>query len=110
MTPCAQTRGPGDRGKRRRATLVLTWHATEAASVNLAGRYSSRSFGTIDDSDIVAHTYQGFEGFLVADARANLRIGKRWNAAVGVENLGNDKYSFLPFPQRSFTAELSYRW
>jgi iron complex outermembrane receptor protein len=96
---------------RRRATLVLTWHATEAASLTLAGRYSSRSFGTIDNSDIVTHTYQGFEGFLVADARANLRIGKHWNAAVGVENLTNDKYFlFHPFPQRSFTAELTYRW
>ncbi|HEX8571587.1 MAG TPA: TonB-dependent receptor [Allosphingosinicella sp.] len=96
---------------RRRATLVLTWHATEAASLTLAGRYSSRSFGTIDNSDLVTHTYQGFEGFLVADARANLRIGKHWNAAVGVENLTKDKYFlFHPFPQRSFTAELTYRW
>jgi iron complex outermembrane receptor protein len=96
---------------RRRATLVMTWHATEAASLTLAGRYSSRSFGTIDNSDIVTHTYQGFAGFLVADARANLRIGKHWNAAFGVENLTNEKYYlFHPFPQRSFTSELTYRW
>lgn len=96
---------------RRRATLVLTWHAGEAASLTLAGRYASRSFGTIDNSDVVAHTFQGFEGFLVADARANLRIGKHWNAAFGVENLTNDEYYlFHPFPQRSFTAELTYRW
>lgn len=96
---------------RRRATLVATWHASEAASLTLAGRYSSRSFGTIDNSDIVAHTYQGFEGFLVADARANFRIGKKWNAAFGVENLTNEKYYlFHPFPHRSFTAELTHRW
>jgi iron complex outermembrane receptor protein len=96
---------------RRRATLVATWHASEGASLTLAGRYSSRSFGTIDNSDVVAHTYQGFEGFLVADARANFRIGKKWNAAFGVENLTNEKYYlFHPFPHRSFTAELTYRW
>jgi iron complex outermembrane recepter protein len=96
---------------RRRATLVATWHASEAASLTLAGRYSSRSFGTIDNSDIVAHTYQGFEGFLVADARANFRMGEHWNAAFGVENLTNEKYFiFHPFPQRTFTAELTYRW
>ncbi|HEX8263248.1 MAG TPA: TonB-dependent receptor, partial [Allosphingosinicella sp.] len=96
---------------RRRATVVLTWHASEAASLTLAGRYSSRSFGTIDNSDPVTHTFQGFGGFLVADARANLRIGKHWNAALGVENLGNDRYYlFHPFPQRTFTGELTYRW
>lgn len=96
---------------RRRATLVATWRESETASLTLAGRYSSRSFGTIDNSDVVAHTYQGFEGFLVADARANFRIGEHWNAAFGVENLTNEKYYlFHPFPQRSFTAELTYRW
>ncbi|HEX8467897.1 MAG TPA: TonB-dependent receptor [Allosphingosinicella sp.] len=96
---------------RRRATLVMTWRASDGASLTLAGRYASRSFGTIDNSDIVAHTYQGFEGYLVADARANFRVGEHWNAAFGVENLTNDKYYlFHPFPHRSFTAELTYRW
>jgi iron complex outermembrane receptor protein len=96
---------------RRRATLVMTWRASEAASLTLAGRYSSRSFGTIDNSDVVTHTFQGFEAYLVADARANFRIGEHWNAAFGVENLTNEKYYiFHPFPQRSFTAELTYRW
>ncbi|HEX8063410.1 MAG TPA: TonB-dependent receptor [Allosphingosinicella sp.] len=96
---------------RRRATLVMTWRASDAASLTLAGRYSSRSFGTIDNSDVVAHAYQGFEGYLVADARANFRIGEHWNAAFGLENLTNEKYYlFHPFPQRSFTAELTYRW
>jgi iron complex outermembrane receptor protein len=96
---------------RRRATLVMTWRASDDASLTLAGRYSSRSFGTIDNSDSVTHTFQGFEAFLVADARANFRIGEHWNAAFGVENLTNEKYYlFHPFPQRSFTAELTYRW
>ncbi|MFL6843455.1 MAG: TonB-dependent receptor [Allosphingosinicella sp.] len=96
---------------RRRATLVLTWHPDQSAALTLAGRYSSRSFGTIDNSDIVTHTFQGFEGYFVVDARANFHIGKRWEAALGVENIGNEKYFiFHPFPQRSFTGELTYRW
>jgi iron complex outermembrane receptor protein len=96
---------------RRRATLVATWHAGAGTSLTLAGRYSSRSFGTIDNSDPVGHTFQGFEAYLVLDARANFRIGKHWDAALGVENLGNDKYFlFHPFPQRTFTGELTYRW
>ena len=96
---------------RRRATLIATWHASQGASLTLAGRYASRSFGTIDNSDPVGHTFQGFEGYLVVDARANIRVDKHWTVALGVENLGNDKYYlFHPFPQRSFTGELTYRW
>lgn len=96
---------------RRRATLVATWHESERTSFTLAARYASRSYGTIDNSDPVSHTFQGFDGYFVIDARADFRIGRHWNAAVGVENLGNDKYYlFHPFPQRTLTAELSYRW
>jgi iron complex outermembrane receptor protein len=96
---------------RRRAAVVATWHESADASFTLAGRYASRSFGTIDNSDPVFHTFQGFDSYFVVDARADFHIGRHWNAAVGVENLGNDKYYlFHPFPQRTLTAELSYRW
>ncbi|MEA3002200.1 MAG: iron complex outerrane recepter protein [Sphingomonadales bacterium] len=96
---------------RRRATMVATWREGERASLTLAARYASRSWGTIDNSDPVSHTFQGFEGYFVVDARADVRVSRHWRAAVGVENLGNDKYYlFHPFPQRTLTAELSYRW
>ena len=96
---------------RRRATLVATYHAGERAAFTLAGRYASRSFGTIDNSDIVTHTYQGFEGYLVLDARATFRLTEHLEAAIGAENLTNDRYFlFHPFPQRSVSAEISYRW
>jgi iron complex outermembrane receptor protein len=96
---------------RRRATLVATWHEPGGAAFTLAGRYASRSWGTIDNSDRVGHTYQGFEGYLVLDARANIPVGKRWRWAVGVENLTNRRYYvFHPFPQRTLTGEIAYRW
>ena len=62
---------------RRRFTLAATWHAGDRTAFTLAGRYSSRSFGTIDNSDIVAHTYQGFEGFVVLDARSVRVLDRR---------------------------------
>jgi len=96
---------------RRRATLVATWRAGERAAFTLAGRYSSRSFGTIDNSDGVAHTYQGFEGYFVLDARATFRLTHHLEAALGAENLANARYFlFHPFPQRTINAELTYRW
>jgi iron complex outermembrane receptor protein len=96
---------------RRRATLAMTYRPSEAASLTLAGRYASRSFATIDNSDTVGHTFQGFEGYLVVDARASLRLGRHLEAAIGVENLTNDRYFlFHPFPQRALTAEIGFRW
>lgn len=96
---------------RRRATLVATYRVDPRLSFTLAGRYSSRSFATIDNSDPVTHTYQGFDGYFVLDARATFRLTEHLEAAVGAENLTNDRYFlFHPFPQRSVTAEIGYRW
>lgn len=96
---------------RRRATLVATYRVTPSLSFTVAGRYSSRSFATIDNSDPVTHTYQGFEEYFVLDARMTYRFGPHLEFAAGVENLNNDRYFlFHPFPQRSVNAEISYRW
>ena len=97
---------------RRRATLVATYHAGDRAAFTLAGRYASRSFGTIDNSDIVTHTYQGFEGYLVLDARATFGSTDHLEAAVGADNLTDARYFLLP-PLSA--AELQcrarrYRW
>ena len=96
---------------RRRATLVATYRVDPRLSFTLAGRYSSRSFATIDNSDPVTHTFQGFEGYFVLDARMTYRFGPHLELAAGIENLSNDRYFlFHPFPQRSATAEITYRW
>jgi iron complex outermembrane receptor protein len=92
-----------------RASLVATYRPDDAWAFTLAARYADRSFGTIDNSDIVSHTYQGFEGYLVLDARAHYEIGNHWSAAFGIDNLNNRKYFiFHPFPQRTFLLELKY--
>jgi iron complex outermembrane recepter protein len=96
---------------RHKATIVATWRPTDAAAVTLAGRYASKSYGTIDNSDFVGHTYQGFEGYFVADARVSYALAPHWRLAAGVENLTDKRYFlFHPFPGRTFTAELGWRW
>ena len=97
---------------RRRATLVadLAGRPRRQPSPSPA-RYSSRSFATIDNSDPVAHTFQGFEGYFVLDARATSGSSRIWSVAAGVENLNNDRYFlFHPFPQRAFSGEIAWRW
>jgi iron complex outermembrane receptor protein len=92
-----------------RGEAVATYHATDALDLTLAGRYSDRSFGTIDNSDPDSHTFQGFDGYFVLDARAHYQIDDNWSASVGVDNLNNDKYFlYHPFPQRTFVMEIHY--
>ena len=94
----------------RKATIVATWRPTDAIALTAAGRYASRSFGTIDNSDPVSNTYQGFGSYVVADVRASFRVTPHWQMAVGVDNVANRKYFlFHPFPQRSVSAELMWR-
>ncbi len=92
-----------------RGEAVATYHATDALALTLAGRYSDRSFGTIDNSDPNSHTFQGFDGYMVVDARAHYQVDDNWSASAGVDNLNNDKYFlFHPFPQRTFVMEIRY--
>ncbi len=94
----------------RKATIVATWHPTDAIALTAAGRYASRSYGTIDNSDPVSNTYQGFGSYVVADVRASFRMTQHWQMAVGMDNIANRKYFlFHPFPQRTVSAELTYR-
>ena len=94
---------------RLRWTTVATWRATDRLTLTTAARYASRPYGTLDNSDPIGHTYQGFEGYFVVDARAAYQIDRHWSAAIGVDNLNNrDYFVFHPFPQRSVLAELHY--
>ncbi|RAK59837.1 TonB-dependent receptor [Phenylobacterium hankyongense] len=106
---------PAAQGKRTpqvprfRWTAVASWRATERLTLTGAARYSDRVYATIDNSDPLTHTYQGFDGYLVADVRATYRLNDHWSAAVGVDNLGGrDYFLFHPFPQRSALAEIKY--
>lgn len=93
-----------------KATLVGTWRPVDGVSLTAAGRYASRFYGTLDNSDVVGNTYQGFYKYLVVDLRAQFKIGEHYTLGLGVDNVGNDRYFlFHPFPQRSFQADLTWK-
>ena len=94
-----------------RANLVATYSPNDDWAFTLAGRYVDDVFGTVDNSDRFSHTFQGFEGFMVWDVRVKWDVDDHWTAAIGIENLGDaDYFLFHPFPQRTATAELEYRF
>jgi iron complex outermembrane receptor protein len=92
-----------------KATVVGTWRPTDAISLTAAGRYSSRNYGALDNSDVVGNTYGGFYKYLVIDLRAQVKASEHMTFAMGVDNVNNDKYFlFHPFPQR--TAFVQAEW
>ena len=92
-----------------RGSMLATWHATDDLALTLGGRFSEASFGTIDNSDTYHHTYQGFDGYIVMDARANYQWNDNWSFSLGIDNLNGANYLlFHPFPQRTFVMEIRY--
>lgn len=96
---------------RWRSTLAATYRPDDKWTFTVAGRHVDRTYATIDNSDTVSHTYQGFEGFLAFDARVSYAFDRHWTLAAGVENFNDaDYFLFHPFPQRTATAELNFRY
>lgn len=92
-----------------RLAFTSTYRPSDALTFNLAGRYSSKLYTTLDNADVNYNTYQGFAEWFVMDTRANYRVNHNWSAGVGIDNLLNRKYFlFHPFPQRTFVANLKY--
>lgn len=93
-----------------KANAVVTWRPSDRIALTTAARYASRNYANLDNSDTVGNTYQGFYKYFVIDARATFKVTERFDFAVGVDNLGNDRYFlFHPFPQRSFTAQVNWK-
>lgn len=94
-----------------RATLVATYRPDAKWAYTLAGRYTGTQYGTVDNSDVNSATYQGFQGFFVADARVQYLMNQKLSFAAGIDNLNNRKYYlYHPFAQRSMFAELKYTY
>ena len=94
-----------------RGEAVATYHVDDdALALTLAGRYSDRSFGTIDNSDPDLPDLPGLRRLSGAGCPRPLSDGTTIGASsAGVDNLNNDKYFlFHPFPQRTFVMEIHY--
>ncbi|HEV7609447.1 MAG TPA: TonB-dependent receptor [Steroidobacteraceae bacterium] len=90
-----------------RANALASYRFGPRWTTTLGARYSGRQYNTLDNSDPNAFTYTGTSSFLVFDARVRYRIGERWIASAGIDNLGNEHYwAFHPYTQRTLAVEL----
>lgn len=89
-----------------RANAVATWEKDDFGAT-VGARYSGRQYNQLDNSDHHGAAYTGTSRFLVFDARVHFTRG-RLRAALGVDNLGNERYwAFHPYARRTYSAELS---
>jgi iron complex outermembrane receptor protein len=89
-----------------RATFGATYRPNEAWSGTVVGRYQSKIYSTLDNTDVVANVYQTFDPYLVFDTRIEYRVNKNGKIAFGIDNFTNEKYFlFHPFPQRTYVVQ-----
>lgn len=88
---------------------VATYHQGDNVTYSLAARYSGRQYNALNNSDSNPDTFGGASKFFIMDARATYHFAQRWTAALGVDNLNNDKaYVFHPYPQRTGYLQLKF--
>jgi len=90
-----------------RANALATYRFGARWTTTLGARYSGTQYNTLDNSDTNAFSFTGTSQFLVFDARVRCRLGNRWIASLGMDNIGNEEYwAFHPYTQRTVAAEL----
>ena len=91
-----------------RATALAAWRPIEKLSATLGARYSGKQYNQLDNSDPHGTAYTGTSRFLVADARLRYEFGTHWSAALGIDNIGNERYwAFHPYSRRTYNAEIA---
>jgi iron complex outermembrane receptor protein len=91
---------------RWRTTVGFTYRPDDHWALTVAGRYQSKIYATLDNTDYVANVYQSFNPFFVVDARALYKVTEHGSISFGVDNINNDKYFlFHPFPQRTYVVQ-----
>ncbi len=93
-----------------RGNALATWRPNDRISATLGARYSGLQYNTLDNSDPHGTSYTGTSRYLVADARVRCEFDARWSGALGIDNLGNERYwAFHPYSRRTYTLELAAR-
>ncbi|MBT2143315.1 MULTISPECIES: TonB-dependent receptor [unclassified Rhodanobacter] len=91
-----------------RASVFADYRFAPRWDASLGIRHSGRQYGTLDNSDYV-DSYGAVSRFTVADAKLRWKFSPGWTAALGVDNLTNERYwVYHPYAGRTWFGEL--RW
>jgi iron complex outermembrane receptor protein len=89
-----------------RSTVGATYRPNENWAWTVAGRYQSKTYATLDNTDYVQNVFQSFDPFFVVDTRLHLKATPNASFEFGIDNVTNAKYHlFHPFPQRTYVLQ-----
>ena len=93
-----------------RVKCVLDYSPTDKWTATLAGHYSGKQYGELDNSDTEGG-YGGIDDFMVFDAKFSYRFSTSWQASIGVDNITDELYHVShPYPRRTYLVELKYTY
>jgi iron complex outermembrane receptor protein len=89
-----------------RSTFGATYRPDENWAWTVAGRYQSKTYATLDNTDYVQNVFQAFDPFFVFDTRLHFKATKNASLEFGIDNITNATYHlFHPFPQRTYVLQ-----
>jgi iron complex outermembrane receptor protein len=91
-----------------RASVFADYRFAPQWDASLGTRHSGRQYGSLNNNDFV-NTYGAVSSFTVTDAKLRWKFAAGWTAALGVDNLTNERYwVYHPYAGRTWFGEL--RW
>lgn len=93
-----------------RAKCVLDYSPSDRWFVTLAGHYSGRQYGTLDNSDRYGG-YGGIDDYLIFDTKMSYKVTDYLTASIGVDNITDQLVHVShPYPRRTYFASLKYTY
>ena len=91
-----------------RSKALVTYYPTEKLTWSVGGRYASRGYNDIDNSDTQGG-YGGVDDYLVFDTKISYKFLKNWTTSLAVDNLTDEEYFVShPYNKRTWFLELRY--
>lgn len=95
---------------RWRIKAVADYSPFDGFFITLAGRYASKAFNTLDNSDTNGG-YGGVDDYLVFDTKISYRFLENLTAHLGIDNITNELYHvYHPYPRRTIYLGLKYTY
>jgi iron complex outermembrane receptor protein len=92
-----------------RANMLLSYALSKDINLNLSARYSSKSFGQLDNSDTTRNVYGAIDNFLFVNLTANWQITEQVRLSAGIDNLFDElAYVAHPYPMRTLFLQARY--
>ena len=92
-----------------RGNLMATYGVNDRVEVSANLQYASRSFGRLDNTDVVSSVFGSQDGYTRIGVKTSYQLTAHTKAGIGIDNLTNEiAYVAHPWPGRTLYLNFSY--